>query len=180
MADYIILPGYTGSGEGHWQSLWQKAEPEMRRFAPASWDRPDSDDWIAALDRAVGQAQGPTVLVAHSLGCLLVAQWSALPGRSVAGAFLVAPPDPEAPDFPRAEAPGFVTVPQARLGFPALIVASSNDPYATLDRQRRYAADWGAGIVGIGTRGHINSASGLGDWPEGRNLLRAFTAGLGL
>jgi len=26
-------------------------------------------------------------------------------------------------------------------------------------------------LVGIGARGHINGDSGLGDWPEGRELI---------
>ena len=38
------------------------------------------------------------------------------------------------------------------------------------------AADWGARIVEIGARGHINGESGLGDWPEGRALLASLTA----
>ncbi|HEY0214547.1 MAG TPA: alpha/beta fold hydrolase [Paenirhodobacter sp.] len=180
MTNYVILPGYTGSGETHWQTLWERQEPRMRRFSPSSWDAPDRDDWIAALDRMVGAAAGPCVLVAHSLSCLLVAQWAQLPGRAVAGAFLVAPPDPAAADFPRAEAAGFVDVPKQRIGFPTLIVASANDPYSTLDVQRKRAADWGAGFIEIGALGHINGSSGLGDWPEGRRLLQAFVTGLGV
>jgi predicted alpha/beta hydrolase family esterase len=31
--------------------------------------------------------------------------------------------------------------------------------------------------VGSGVRGHINGASGLGDWPEGRLLLERLLAG---
>ncbi|HEY8977322.1 MAG TPA: alpha/beta hydrolase, partial [Burkholderiaceae bacterium] len=33
------------------------------------------------------------------------------------------------------------------------------------------AADWGAHALDAGPRGHLNSDSGLGDWPAGRQLL---------
>jgi len=33
------------------------------------------------------------------------------------------------------------------------------------------AADWGADALDAGPRGHLNSESGLGDWPEGRQWL---------
>ncbi|TIM38270.1 MAG: serine hydrolase family protein, partial [Mesorhizobium sp.] len=96
MTDFIIVPGIGGSGEAHWQTRWQRVNPAMRRFMPASWELPDFDDWIAALETAVSEAKTPPVLVAHSLGCLLVAHWQRISGRDVSGAFLVAVPDPAA------------------------------------------------------------------------------------
>ncbi|MEG9472588.1 MAG: alpha/beta hydrolase [Sphingomonas sanguinis] len=32
-------------------------------------------------------------------------------------------------------------------------------------------------MVEVGALGHINGASGLGSWPEGRRLLTAFRSG---
>ncbi len=174
MADIIILPGIGNSGDTHWQTLWQRDDAAMRRFRPADWDRPDLADWIAAIDREIAASPAPPVLVAHSLACLAVPHVR----RRVAGAFLVAVPDPAGPAFP-AEAAGFADVPAGPLGFPALIVASSDDPFGTTDHARRRAGLWGSGLVEIGARGHVNGASGLGAWPEGRNLLHAFVAGLG-
>lgn len=72
MKDIIILPGIGGSGEAHWQTRWEKSNPEMRRFQPADWEKPDLADWISALERAVGASATPPLLVAHSLACLLV------------------------------------------------------------------------------------------------------------
>lgn len=173
MTEYIHLPGIGNSGEAHWQSRWEVADPTIRRFAPASWDRPDLDDWIAALDRAVAEAETPPILVAHSLSCLLVARWHCVSARKIAGAFLVAVPDPRSPAFP-AEAVGFAEVPEARFGFPSLIVASTDDPYGSLDYARLRAAQWGGRLEIIGAAGHVNGASGLGDWSEGRVLLMEF------
>jgi uncharacterized protein len=176
MSEIIILPGIGGSGDAHWQTHWEDAHQNMRRFAPASWDQPDLRDWIAALDSAVAAASEPPLLVAHSLACLLISLWRRVSHRPIIGAFLVAVPDPNSPQFPD-EAAEFVDIPEEPLGFPSLIVASSNDPFASLAYVRRRAAGWGTGLVEVGALGHINGASCLGAWKEGLNLLTAFMAG---
>ncbi|PZA11265.1 hypothetical protein DNX69_18375 [Rhodopseudomonas palustris] len=178
MAPVIILPGISGSGETHWQSLWQSATPSFARFRPADWDAPDLADWTRALGAALADARQPAVLVAHSLACLLVAHAAEQIRDRVRGAFLVAVPDPDAAAFP-AEAASFGHPPVRPLPFPALIVASSDDPYGSLDYARRRAREWNAGLVIAGAHGHINGASGLGEWQQGRLLFDAFCAGLG-
>jgi uncharacterized protein len=176
MRDIIILPGIGGSGETHWQTHWERSHPNMRRFTPASWDKPVLSDWIASLKRAIDGCREPPLLVAHSLACLLVPHYCIESAGRIAGAFLVAVPDPGGAHFPQG-AMEFADVPEARFYFPSLILASSNDPYGTLDYARRRAAQWGAGLVEVGELGHINSSSNLGEWPEGRNLLLAFSTG---
>lgn len=178
MAAGIVLPGIGGSGTDHWQSHWEAADLSLRRFRPADWDHPDLADWQAALDRAIAEASGAPVLIAHSLSCLLVAHAATGIANRVRGAFLVAVPDPEGPAFPAAAA-SFRDVPSRTLPFPALVVASTDDPYGSHDHALRQARAWGAGLVTVGARGHINAASGLGPWPEGHMLLDAFRAGLG-
>jgi uncharacterized protein len=176
----IILPGIGGSGESHWQTLWQRQDPCAIVFQPSSWDQPELDDWIAALDRAVASAAEPPLLVAHSLACLLVAHWAARADAAhVAGAFLVAVPDPDGPVFPAEHAATFRAVPSRALPFPTLVVASSNDPYGSLGYVQRCAADWEAGLVVAGALGHVNDASGLGEWQFGAALLTSFQTGLG-
>jgi hypothetical protein len=178
MSPIIILPGIGDSGPSHWQSLWQARDATMRRFAPGDWDAPDLADWIDALDRAVGEVDAPPLLVAHSLSCLLIAHWAARPHAPVAGAFLVAVPDAQGQAFP-APASSFANPPRARLPFPALVVASGDDPYASTAYSANLAAAWGAEWVLAGDLGHINGASGIGGWPQGRALLEGFAARLG-
>jgi predicted alpha/beta hydrolase family esterase len=173
VTEFIHLPGIGNSGEAHWQSHWELADPTIRRFAPASWDQPDLGDWVAALDRAVSAAKTPPVLVAHSLACLLVAHWQKQKPAPVKGALLVAVPDPRSPAFP-AEAAAFAPVPEQRFRFPSLIVASTNDPYASLPYVEARAGQWGSELVNVGAKGHINGGSNLGDWPEGRRILMEF------
>ncbi|MBR0829014.1 serine hydrolase family protein [Bradyrhizobium manausense] len=177
MRKMITLPGIGGSGDAHWQTRWERTEPRFTRFVPASWDQPDLDDWVQALERAVADSDEPPVLVAHSLACLLVAHWAARSSSPVAGAFLVSVPNPDGPAFPSAAA-SFRSAPSAPLRFASLIVASSDDPYGDLAYIRQHARDWHAGLVTVGALGHINASSGLGDWAQGRGLLEAFCAGL--
>ena len=179
MTDFIILPGSGGSGEAHWQTRWQQANPAMRRFSPASWDLPDFDDWLAALETAVSQATAPPVLIGHSLSCLLVAHWQLQSSREIAGAFLVAVPDPASPVFPAYGRP-FADTPHERLRFPSLIVASTDDPYDPHGYARAKAGQWGSALHSAGPLGHINSDSELGDWPQGMALLTAFVRGIEL
>jgi predicted alpha/beta hydrolase family esterase len=172
----INLPGIGGSGEQHWQTIWELSDPRIVRFKPASWDQPELIDWIKALEAAVRASVEPPVLVAHSLACLLVAHWSATSRSSIAGAFLVCVPDPLGAQFP-IEAASFRGVPPTPLRFPSLVVASSNDPYSAIDVVRQRAHQWHAGLLEVGAAGHINAASDLGDWALGRMLLEAFCAG---
>ncbi|MHB0771661.1 RBBP9/YdeN family alpha/beta hydrolase [Bradyrhizobium sp. 5.13L] len=177
MHDIITLPGLGGSGDAHWQTLWERVDARARRFQPASWDQPDLRDWEQSLERAIERCARPPVLVAHSLACLLVAHWAARFPSAIAGAFLVAVPDPDGAIFP-AEAAAFKPVPNGALRFPALVIASTNDPYGALEVTQRRAHDWQCGLIVAGALGHINASSGLGDWPQGRALRDAFSAGL--
>jgi predicted alpha/beta hydrolase family esterase len=174
----VIVPGIWNSDPEHWQSHWQDDRGEDAvRIAPTSWSEPDPDDWSAAIDRAVAAVQGVPVLVAHSLGVLAVTRWLADhdDGR-VAGAFLVAPPDPDAPGFPGA-ARGF-TAPTGAVSTPTLLVVSDDDPYCTAERAEEMAATIGAEVRRIGAHGHVNIASGVGEWAAGRALVEDFVAGL--
>lgn len=128
---------------------------------------------MATLDAVIRSSDEPAILAAHSLGCSLVAQWVAdRGGRGVAGAMLVAPSDVEAPDYPE-EGRSFSSMPRARLPFASIVVASSDDPYVTMDRAQQFAEAWGSRVVNIGPAGHINGASGYGPWPEGEAMLIA-------
>jgi len=167
----LILPGIGNSGPEHWQTYWERANPSFVRIEQHDWDHPICSEWVAALETAV-QKMGPnTVLVAHSLACLLVAHWAATTALPIHGALLVSVPDPDGPNFPK-EAIGFSPVPQERLGFPSIVVASTNDPYGSEEFTSHCATVWGSRYVVMGALGHINSQSALDEWPEGFALLQ--------
>lgn len=174
MVAYVILPGLDGSGERHWQTLWeQEWGATAVRISPASWSAPELDDWVAATQTAYDEASrrdDSVVLVAHSLGCWTAASWLT-PATPVAGAFLVAPPDPRGPGFLRERLATFAALTAQPLPCPAMVVGSTNDPYCTPEAAATFATGWNAPLHLTGPHGHLNSASALGQWPQGRALL---------
>jgi uncharacterized protein len=171
----LILPGIGNSGPEHWQTRWESANTAFRRVAQRDWENPVRAEWEAELERAAALSGPDTVLVAHSLACLLVAHWSARTRQRIKAALLVAVPDPDGPAFP-VEAIGFSNVPLHPLPFRSIVVASTNDPYGSVTHSQECAAAWGSQLVTIGAAGHINASSGLDSWQEGHRLLRKLMA----
>jgi uncharacterized protein len=169
----LVLPGWLDSDPAHWQSRWQ-ALHGYTRVVQADWLWPRRGDWMARLEEVLLEDARPAVLVAHSLGCQLVAAWSAHSKNTarVRGALLVAPPDIERDDMPP-NLHVWRPIVRVRLPFAATVLYSHDDPYGAIERALGMAADWGAQAVDIGPRGHINGQSGLGDWPEGLAHLHA-------
>ena len=75
-SNVLVLPGWEGSGPRHWQTLWEQRHG-YRRVEQHDWNKPLRGDWIARLEDMVLSCDEPAVLVAHSLGCILVAAWAA-------------------------------------------------------------------------------------------------------
>ncbi len=167
----LILPGIGNSGPEHWQSLWENADPSFTRVQQRDWDHPVCSEWLDVLEASVARVGANVVLVAHSLACALVAHWAASTKLTIKGALLVAVPDPDGPNFPQ-EAIGFSPLPLEPFAFPSIVVASSNDPYGSMEFARSAAIAWGSRFVNIGMAGHINSQSGLEEWSEGLSLLQ--------
>jgi predicted alpha/beta hydrolase family esterase len=173
MTRTLILPGFHNSDSDHWQSRWEARDESMERVIQDDWETPHCAEWVARLDQALERTGPETLLVAHSAGCALVAHWAVGFQRGrVRGALLVAPGDPEAANFPSGPT-GFALMPLVRFPFPSVVVTSSNDPFVTVVRAQAFAKAWGSEFVMIGEAGHINSASGLGEWPERFSLLRS-------
>ena len=173
----LVLPGYGDSGEEHWQSRWEAADPRLRRVVQHDWLEPKLEDWLGTLERAVAACATPPVLVAHSLGCILVAHWARRTRHRAGGALLVAPVDLDGDADLVDAVESFRPVPLAPLPFRSVVVASDDDPYTTAARAEDFARAWGSRFVAVRGARHINSESGYGEWPEGRALLEELVRG---
>ncbi len=164
----LTVPGLHGSGPGHWQSRWERRFPDWQRIEQHDWSRPSLPLWAERASEGVMRAQRVAprgaVLVAHSFGCLATLRQAALDPIGIAGALLVAPADPD--KFCVAD-----LLPAYRLPFPTILVASRNDPWMSQRTAFTWGTLWGSELVDVGSLGHINADSGLGDWPEGLALL---------
>ncbi len=179
-ARVLLLPGWQNSGPGHWQSRWE-ALHGFQRVDQDDWLWPRRGDWMAVLEGTLLADDRPTLLVAHSLGCHLVAAWAGHSRHTarVAGALQVAPPDLERADLPP-QVQTWAPMHCQPLPFASTAVLSADDPFADAAHGLQLAAAWGSEIVSLGAAGHVNADSGLGDWPEGIALLQALANRAGL
>lgn len=166
----LTAPGLYGSGPLHWQTIWEEM-PGYQRIEQPDWNAPKREEWVNRIEAAVAKAGPDVVIAAHSLGCIALVHWALQTSLQIRGALLVAPADAERPAFPEV-AKGFTPIPMVHLAFNSIVVSSTNDEYASLERARTFANAWGSRFVNAGDKGHINAASNLGEWPAGQRLLK--------
>jgi len=170
----VIVPGWQGSGDGHWQS-W--LEDELRaagrqtlRPQFTDLDNPDFDDWHAALRRSLDTLPADGFdIVAHSLGAVLWLHHVVEPGDTPrpARVLLVAPPSPRTSI---AEIAAFFPPP---LHIDALrngaggtvLVAGDDDPYLPEGIAAAYGLPLEMATTVIPTGGHLSTNTGYGPWP---------------
>ncbi len=171
MIHYFTLPGLGGSDSDHWQSHFENILPNCKRIEQQNWEKPDREVWIKTIDDAVRDYDlSKVVFISHSLGGIALSHWVNTYKRKIKGALIVAPPVLD--NIPsEIGLDSFLPVPKYKIDFPTLLVASTNDPWADLEASLLLAQSWGSEFVSVGEAGHINSASGLGEWKEGLSLL---------
>ena len=164
----LVIPGLRGSGPAHWQSWLQSHFRRAVRVEQDDWDSADLETWATRIGETLAaEPAGPWVAVAHSFGCLALAQYVlSTCGRTahgVRGALLVAPADPgrfALDDLPLRQ----------RLRVPATLLASDTDPWMSAQRAESFAQAWGSGFVNLGDAGHINADAGFGPLPAAKKL----------
>jgi predicted alpha/beta hydrolase family esterase len=177
-ATVVLVPGLRGHVEDHWQTRLAASLPGARMVTPLGRTNAGLRARVTLLDHVVEQVAGPVILVAHSAGVLVTAHWAAQysPTR-VVGALLVTPPTlaaelpPEYPSIAELRAHGWLPIPRQPLPFPSIVAASSDDPLANPVRLGSLAASWGSRVHDLGAVGHLNPASGFGDWPGAVELI---------
>lgn len=177
--EIVFVPGYKNSGPDHWQSRWQQKLSTGRRVVQAEWSKPVREDWVAEVVGAINEAERPVMIVAHSLGIPCVVHAVPHFAKPVLGAFFVAPPDVANPAVRPRHLMTFGPYPREPLPFPAIVIASRNDPYCSFEVAEDIAAAWGALFIDAGKAGHLNEAAGYGPWPEGSITFAKFLSRLG-
>lgn len=167
---YLIVPGWQGSADEHWQNHWHRTLPNTARVEQQDWVTPRRESWVSELELSIASIADPVILVAHSLGCITVAHWAAaapleLLGK-VRGALLVAPADVERSGCPEALR-NFAPIPRQPLPFASQLVGSDNDTAASAARAIEMGGNWGSDTAILSGAGHINVASGHHRWEQG-------------
>lgn len=172
----IIVPGLRGHVDDHWQTRLAAKLPNAV-VVPFGREKRDLAGRVADLHQVISEAGTPVTLVAHSAGVLTTVHWAHQHDLPVRGALLATPPDlvnPLGPEYPSLEelaANGWLPIPLAPLRFPSIVAASTNDALGDFERVRELAQAWGSHFIDIGPVGHLNPASGYGDWLGAEALL---------
>jgi predicted alpha/beta hydrolase family esterase len=164
MTATLIVPGCAGSGSRHWQSWLEAQIPGSQRVALPDSGRPDLSAWAAAVRWHIDRHSDPLLIVAHGFGCLAAVQAASDYSERIAGAMLVALPDPD-----NYRVTGLL--PETPLAFPTVVVSSTNDLRMRSDKAAFWAGFWSASFVSIGAAGSIDEESGFGPWPQGLDIL---------
>ena len=183
----VLVPGLRGHVEDHWQTRLAARLPNARVVQSFGRAKRDLAGRVADLEEAVAGTGGPVTIVAHSAGCLVTVHWARLHGPSrpgheqydvpVRGALLATPPDlarplpAEYPSLDELREHGWLPIPRAPLPFASVVAASTNDTLGDHERVRALARAWGSRFIGIGPVGHLNPASGYGEWPGAEAVL---------
>ena len=173
----LLVPGLRDHVARHWQTLLGDKLPRVRTVLAMGRDRIDVAPRVAAIERAAQAIQGPIVIVAHSGGCIMVAHWARQTKRAIHGALLAVPPDFERPmpeGYPTIAAlddAGWLPVPRQQLPFRSIVAASRNDPLARYERIEALAGDWDSELADLGEVGHLNPASGYGEWAMAEHFI---------
>lgn len=161
----LIVPGLHDSGPAHWQTWLHTLHPTARRVQQDDWSVPDLARWADRIGETLGDDPGPVVAVAHSFGCLALAQLLGWGESRIGAALLVAPADPER--FGLHE-----RLHAAPLAARTTLIASDTDPWMRAEQALRWARRWNAHHVNLGDAGHINTESGFGPLPLAAQWVR--------
>lgn len=172
MSKILTIPGYGGSGIGHWQTFWDEEFVNVERVEQADWDAPELISWCETLNSYIESSNEKVILAGHSLACSLIAHWASnFESEKVIGALLVSPSDVDSENHTPKEVRCFSPMPINILSFQSIVVASENDPYVSIERAEYFAKAWGSRFINYGSFGHLNAQSGLSSWEFGKELI---------
>lgn len=174
---HLLIPGYHGSPEGHWQAWLATQLPHSMLLDGIDWEQPVLATWAGRVRELLAEAAQPLTLIAHSFGCLAAVVAAADRPDKVADLILVAPADPARFDFlglrSSATSAHFQlehALPRRDLQVRGLVIGSRNDPWLQLQKAAQLAQQWQLDFIDAGEVGHVNIESGHGPWLRGLEL----------
>lgn len=161
----LIVPGLHDSGPAHWQTWLHALHPDALRVRQDDWSLPALERWADRIGETLEGVRGPVIAVAHSFGCLALAQLLGWGESRIAAALLVAPADPERFGLQK-------RLHAAPLPARTTLVASDTDPWMSAAEALRWARCWGSHFHNLGDAGHINAEAGFGPLPLAAQWVR--------
>lgn len=169
----FIIHGWEGSPDSNWFG-WLKNELEKQGFEVVVPQMPNADfpvakEWLAHLQKIVGESDENTFFVGHSLGAIAILRYleSLKLGEKVGGAILVAGfSEPigigELKNF-FANSLNYEKVKNAARKI--VVINSDNDPYVPLAQGEIMRDRLGAKLIVISKGDHLNAGNGSFEFP---------------
>lgn len=176
----FIIHGWGGYPEEGWFP-WLKRELEKRDFTAQVPAMPDTDNpkiaaWVGHLTRLIGQPDGNTFLIGHSIGCQAIVRYieTLASSQKIGGVVLVAgwidrlDGDMSAEEIMIAKPWLETKIDLAKVkghcrNFTAIF--SDNDPFVPLNDQNIFRDKLGAKIIIEHAKGHFSGSDGLTKLP---------------
>jgi len=171
----VVVPGFGANPDLHWFP-WLATQGRERgaRVEVVSLPDPLSPrraDWEAVTAAAVGEPDGATWIVGHSLGCITALRvLDALEGSwRLGGLLLVAGFSGRLPALPALD--GYLADPAPirrvrDLADRRIVFSSDNDPVVPVTATARLAEELAARLVVLPGRGHFTEETGVRTLPE--------------
>lgn len=178
-ARVIVVHGLHASPSDHWFP-WLAHELAARDVSAQIVALPDSDAphapvWIETVIDAIGTADGDTVVVGHSLGCITtIHALSQVPNAdALAGLVLVSPFAEPLPNLPEVDAfvQGAPDIAFSTAGVPVIVIASDNDEIVAPAASARVARQLGVDVRTVPGAGHFLAAEGFTELPVARDAV---------
>lgn len=168
MLKVLMLHGWGGSDAPHWQA-WLSGEI-AKNYGTVSFPLldnphfPSKNRWMRQVKALLSDFQ-PDVVVCHSLANIL---WFHLCHEAlispVKRLLLVAPPSLHC-ELETLKTFFPLDVPATLFAEEVLLVTSDNDPYMSSDEALSLQRALGIEMKVVENGGHLNTASGFGEWP---------------
>jgi predicted alpha/beta hydrolase family esterase len=180
----VIVPGLREHVADHWQTLLAATLAKVRIVPPLEHDKFSCSARVEAIQKVIEEIDGPIIVVAHSAGVVMFVHWAQKYDRPIKGALLAAPPDLDIPlptGYPTKETlqlNDWFPVPRVPLRFRSIVAASESDHLASFSSVQAMASDWQSELANVGKVGHLNPASGYGDWAEAKKFINSLEGNL--
>lgn len=180
MDKYLILHGYNGSNEGHWQHFLYNDLKNLNKkvYFPQfpNNSHPNLEKWINYLNKFKNKIDENTTIIAHSMGVILwlhyISRYNNIKAKKI---ILVAPPSNEfllsnenTISFSNFNLNGNLL---KKISKDNLLIASTNDEYCTETAKEVFVKPLEINYIELPPKaGHINIKSGYGKWNDILNI----------
>lgn len=175
----FIIHGWNGNPDQHWLP-WMEEELEQRGVdcqipSMPNPSNPDMDEWLKAMEDAVGEVDENTFFVGHSIGCQAILRFLATQSNLAGGLVLVAPwtklsedsiADMDEDDKKVLEQWSSPIEWDKINAEECIALFSNDDEVVPLDNKDIFDKELGAKVIELEDRGHFTADEGVSKLPE--------------